>query len=238
MADDVLVFNHHQANLNVRTSTSATGATRSRSYITTTVHSEPIVAMLDEGAVAKRAAEMLAQRIREQTERITDTVKASTAKARRAAERAFARGEAWAVKRYAGGRTGATPPRPGEDRAFNHSGRLARSIVANFSKQSKEWFIRYAANRWRVEDFSSPAAMERAFMQWVARVPVLQDASSDLGIQRAIRETAGELLQKQGMDAGYKAAQARGKRAVEALKTISQPLSDTSMTAEDEEGAA
>jgi hypothetical protein len=237
VADEILVFNHHQANLNVRTSTNPAGVSRTRSYISTTVHSEPIVAMLDEGAVAKRAAEMLAKRIREQTEAIVDTVKASTAKARRTVEKAFYSAKPWAWRRFDGGRTGVTPPRQGENRMFNHSGRLARSIVAGFVKSTKEWRINYTNNRWKLSDFRSAADMAAAFQKWVARVPVLQDASSDLGIQRAIRETARDLLHKQRMDASHREAVLKGQAIRDVAQKASGVLSDTSMT-EDEEAAS
>lgn len=213
MADDVLVINHHQASLTVKAD-AVRGTSKAR--MTTTVTSEPLVFMLEEGAVAKRAAEMFAQRIREQTLAIAEPVKAATARARRTAERAFARGEAWAVQRYSGGRTGVTPPRPGENRAFNHSGRLALGITANYSKQSKEWFIRTAANRWKASDFRSPAAMAHAFREWVARIPVLQDASSDLGIQRAIRTTVEkDVMHKSPMGTPAATAKAQAQARVQ-----------------------
>lgn len=232
-SDGVIVFNTHESP-GSRLVTSSTGkGTR----IQTTVTSEPLIAMLDEGAVAKLAAEALAKAIREQTLAITEPVKASTAKARRVLERAFSQGKAYAVKRFVGGKMGATPPVAGSDRMFNHSGRLARSIVANFSKQSKEWFIRYAGNRWNVADFSSPAAMQRAFQQWVARVPVLQDASSDLGVQRAIRETAAGLIDKAAMGTSHRTAMLKGRAVLEQFQKAASLLSDTTMT-RDEEGAA
>jgi hypothetical protein len=231
-SDDVQVINVHKAGPVLSVKSSGKGT-----RITTTVTSQPITVMLDEGAVAKRAAEVLARTIREQTERITQMVKPATAAARRTIEKAFARGEAYAVKRFTGGRTGVTPPRSGENRKFNHSGRLARSIVANYSKKSKEWFINYAANRWRPEDFKSMAAMQEAFAKWVALVPVLQDASSDLGIQRAIRETVADILHVHGMGADHKRAMQWGKTAVEGLQKTGDVLS-TGGSDSDEEAAA
>lgn len=233
----VQVINHHQANLHIKETTTSTGV-RSKSYITTTVKSEPITFMLDEGAVAKAGAEMLARRIREQTQGIAEVVKPATAKARQAIEKAYAEGKAYAVKRYSGGRIGATPPVAGAVRMFNHSGRLARSIVARYVKSTKEWAINYAANRWRVEDFGSAAQMAVAFQKWVDRVPVLQDASSDLGIQRAIRETFAEVIQKQQMGADHKTAMAKGRAKLDRFRQVAGSLSDTSMSEQDEEEAA
>lgn len=240
MADEVQVINHHQADLRVSNKVSARGAvsTKSKIVMTTTTTSSPILVMLDEGAVAKRAAEVFAKTIREQTLAIADTVKASTAKARRTVEKAFYSAKPWAWRRFDGGRTGVTPPRQGENRKFNHSGRLANSIVAMFRKQTKEWVINFAANRWNPRDFRSLAAMREAFRDWVGHVPVLQDASSDLGIQRAIRDTFADVLQPQVMGADHRAAMARGKAFQARFQTAANALNDTTMTQDDEEAAS
>jgi hypothetical protein len=219
MADDVLVINHHQANLQVKDRVNAKGVvTGTRTFMTTTVKSEPITFMLDEGAVAKRAAEMLAQRIREQTEQITETVSAGAQAARRTAEKAFFAGKGWALKRYSGGRMGLIPPRVGENRLMNHSGRLAESIVAAFVKSTKEWRINFAANRWNPKDWPDIGTMQRAFQKWVDRVPVMQDASSDIGIRSAIKDTFADVVAKGQMDEGYRAAKLRAERALKVLQ--------------------
>lgn len=217
--DDVQVINHHQANLNVKERVNKAGnVTGQRSYMTIEVHSEPITVMLDEGAVAKKAAEMLAQRIREQTKAITKTVDESTAKARRKLEKAFAQGKTYAVRQFTGGRTGVTPPHVGSNQAFNHSGRLANGIVAQFVKSTKEWAINFPANRWDPKHWGDLGKMQVAFQKWVALVPVLQDASSDIGIRKAIEETFGDVLQKQKMDTDHKTAMQRGRSFVELVQ--------------------
>lgn len=237
-ADDVLVINHHQANLQVKertTSRTVVGpvpnfgevktTTTTKSVMTISVQSEPIVMMLEEGEVAKRAAEMLAQRIREQTSQISEMVDdEDTVKARAKMERAFYKAKPYAWRRYDGGRTGVTPPRSGERRKFNHSGRLVQSIVAAYVEKTKEWRINFAANRWNPRDWKSQADMQRAFQEWVARVPVLQDASSDMGIQRAIRETFADVMEKQRMGADYRAAKLRGEMIVKTLQAAARVL--------------
>jgi hypothetical protein len=216
--DDVLVFNHHQADLKVSDRVNAKGAvTGQRTFVVTTM-SEPITVMLDEGEVARRAAQMLAQRIREQTEHIVERVDESTEKARRNVERAFYKAKPWAWRKFDGGRTGVTPPRAGENRKYNHSGRLAQSIVAAFVKSTKEWRINFAANRWNPRDWRSLGDMQRAFQGWVNRVPVLKDASADLGIQQAIRETFSEVMQKAEMAANARYEQLKRQAKLEAIK--------------------
>lgn len=237
--DDVLVINHHQANLQVKDRVNSMGVvTGQRTVISVTVDSEPIALMLDEGVVAKRAAEMFAQRVREQTEQISSLVKPSTAKARGVTERAFAKGKSWALRRYSGGRTGATPPVAGALRQFNHSGRLARSIVAAYVESTKEWRINIAANRWNVRDFRNEGQMQAAFQKWVDQVPMLKDASSDIKIQRAIRETFADVMQKQRMGTDFKTAQMRGKAAVELLQKASGAARGGGFERDDEEAVA
>jgi hypothetical protein len=216
--DDVLVINHHQASLEVRDRVNAKGAVTGQRTFSITTMSEPITVMLDEGEVARKAAEMLAQRIREQTEQIAETVDESTEKARRNVERAFYKAKPWAWRRFDGGRTGVTPPRVGENRKYNHSGRLAQSIVAAFVKSTKEWRINFAANRWNLKDWRSLADMQRAFQGWVNRVPVLKDASADLGIRHAIEETFADVMHKAKMAADARAEQLKRQMKLEAIK--------------------
>lgn len=228
--DDVQVINHHRPDvggvLQVRDRVNKAGAVTGQRTFTTITVSEPITVMLDEGEVARRAAQMLAQRIREQTEQIVETVDDATAKARRSVERAFYKAKPWAWRKFDGGRTGVTPPRTGENRKYNHSGRLAQSIAAAFVKSTKEWRINFAANRWNPRDWRSVADMQRAFQGWVNRVAVLKDASADLGIQQAIRETFAEVLQKSKMAADARAEQLKRQMKLQAIR-----LAETVLTA-------
>lgn len=220
--DDVQVINHHQANLQVKERTAKSGKITKSTFITTTVESEPIAVMLEEGAVARRAAEMFAERIREQTKQIAEQVKPATAAARRKLEKAYAAGKPDAVRRFSGGRTGATPPKV-TNQAFNHSGRLANGIVATFRKTEKDWAINYPANRWNPKDWPSIGAMEVAFRRWVAHVPVLQGrASHDPAIRKEIEKTFEDVLQKQRMGADHKQALAVGKAVVQALQLLAR----------------
>lgn len=224
-SDSVQVINHHQANLNIKERTNAAGkVTGYRSNITVEVHSEPVAVCLDEATVARFIAEMFAKQAREQTKAITKTVKPATAKARRNLEKAFSAGRTYALKQFAGGRIGVTPPVAGSNQSYNHSGRLADSIVASLrgKDESAEWVINYAANRWDIKHWGDEAKMQKAFREWVALVPVLSHPQEDLGIQRAARDMMGEVLHKQGMDAGARAAKLRGDQIVRVLQTVAK----------------
>ena len=203
-SDDVIPINVHRATLNVT-------ERRGKPHTSVTVTSEPIAVILDDKALIAKIADAMARRIREQTEAIADTVKPQTAEYRRKAEKAFAAGKLWAVKRYSGGRTGVTPPRTGSDRSFNHSGRLASSIVAQWQKAAKAWVINVAANRWNVSDFSSLAQMERAFQEWVQRVPILR-GQRDAEVQKAGEATVRNMMVKGAMGESPKAVVARAER--------------------------
>lgn len=205
-ADDVIPFNVHVPGA-MHTRTRKSGS----QYITTTVSSEGVAAVLSDKAIAMAIAEVIARRIREQTEAITDTVRESTAVTRRVVERAFARGESWAVRRFAGGRMGSTPPRSGENRMFNHSGRLAQSVVARFSRKADGFVINVAANRWNVAQFRSLNDMRLAFQKWVDRVPVIMAPFADLEVFRALEKSTGGILRKGRMTSAEARKQARAE---------------------------
>lgn len=247
--DSVQVINHHQANLNIKertttstrttggdvhgpggivihrpTTTTTTTRTSYKTNITVEVHSEPIAVCLDEAAVARHIAVMYAQRVREQTKAIAKTVEPATAAKRRSLEKAFAQGKSYAVKQFSGGRTGVTPPVAGSNQAFNHSGRLADGIVAMLRGKDKdaEWVINYPANRWDLKHWGDASKMQAAFQKWVALVPILQDASSDVGIVKAAKDMMADVLHKQKMDAGHRASKLAGEQIVKVLQFVAR----------------
>lgn len=217
-SEDVIVIN--AAQMQIRTRPSG----RQQTTLSLTVKSEPIVYNISAPALLQNAAIALATQIREQTEGISAIVKPSTKKAREVAERAYAQGKPWAVRRYAGGRMGATPPRFGEQRAFNHSGRLAKSIVARYQDKSKQFVINYAANRWNVADFQSQAHMDIAIQRWISMVPVLQKPSADISVQRAFQRSHAEMVTKHHMGLSERQAEVTGQMAVRILQLAAQAL--------------
>lgn len=136
MADQVVLLNEL---LEQRTSKSG------KKRVTIRVKAEPIIVNTDPKALGKPIAEAIAHHYRERIKGITTKASASTLRARKVAAKAFAEGKAWAVKRYAGGRTGATPPNQ-SDRLGNDSGRFADTITANASSDG-HWRVNVAANR-------------------------------------------------------------------------------------------
>lgn len=104
----------------------------------------------DPKALGQPVADGIANHYRQAVKSIGEAVSAATRKYRERAAKAFAEGKPWAVKRYAGGRTGAKPPNQSVAQ-FNDSGRFADSIVANASSDGA-WRVNVAANRLSTDD--------------------------------------------------------------------------------------
>jgi|GEM_PF-2316635 hypothetical protein len=115
-----------------------------KSRYTVVVRSEKLVHNLSAKALGKGPAQAIVAVLRERIAGIAAVAAPATIKAREVARRAFLRGAPWAMKRYAGGRTGQMLP-DSSDRLFNDSGRFAKTLTANASDDA--WRINVAANR-------------------------------------------------------------------------------------------
>lgn len=180
MADDIVILN------DVLTQrTSATGKQR----VTISVRSEPIVHDLDPRRMAEGPALAIAALFRERVSGITAVASQATLRARAVAAKAFAAGESWAMRRYSGGKIGPMAPNQ-SDRAFNDSGRLAKSIVAQ--ARDDEWRINVAGNRFQAADVKGgQAGITRIWDQLVALVPEFGNPAmlmDDLRVRKAIEE--------------------------------------------------
>jgi hypothetical protein len=145
--DDIVVLNE---GYELRTSKS--GKTR----FTIVQKSESLYINTSPRELGAEIANAMALTLREKMKGIGVTVSPATKRAREVAARAFARGESWAMKRYAGGRTGAMAPGQ-SDKMFQDSGRMAESITANASKDDS-WRINVAANRFSADTATGGAA--------------------------------------------------------------------------------
>jgi hypothetical protein len=109
------------------------------------IDAEPMTINVDPKMLGQPIANAIAHHFRERIRGITEKASPATIRMRQTAAKAFAAGEAWALKRYSGGRTGAKPPNQ-SDRLFNDSGRFADSIAANASSDGA-WRVNVAGNR-------------------------------------------------------------------------------------------
>jgi hypothetical protein len=160
MADEkIVILNQGWSSLEQRTS--KTGKQR---FVIET-KSEPLAFNLSPTALGAPIAQALAQHWRAEILAIAAKAAPATLKARETAARAFAAGKSWAQKRYSGGRIGAMPPAQSEQ-AFNDSGRFAKSVTANASKDGS-WRINVAANRLS----GDASTVERIYRRLVELVP-------------------------------------------------------------------
>jgi hypothetical protein len=140
------------------------------------IKSAPVAVVVDAAMLGLPVATALADTITAQIEDIGEPAKDSTIKARKVEARAFVAGEPWAVKRYSGGRTGATPPNIHSTRMFNNSGRLARSIAVRATKDGV-YIVNCAANRLNPADFKG-GEMGPAYQHMVSELVRLVPAMS------------------------------------------------------------
>lgn len=159
---DVVVLNR-----GLEQRTSASGKQR----YTIKVTSEPLIFDLDPRSFGRDLANAVAHHFRERIKGITAVAAPATLKARAVAERAFKAGKPWALKRYAGGRTGPLAPNQ-TNRAFNDSTRFEKTITANASSDGA-WRVNVAANRLS----GDPAMVQRIWNRLVDLVPEFSDPS-------------------------------------------------------------
>lgn len=160
---------------------------------TITVKSEPLIFNTDPKTLGAPVAHAIAHHFRERIRGITAIASPATLRARKSAAKAFAAGEAWAVKRYSGGRTGPMAPHQ-SDRAFNDSGRFASTITANASKDGM-WRINVAANRLS----GDTTTVERIWNRLVQLVPEFANPAmlmeNDL-LRRSIEKATRDAIKK------------------------------------------
>jgi len=148
--------------------------------------SDPITINLDPKTLGKPVAEAIAHHLRERVRGISERASPATLRARAVAAKAFAAGEAWALKRYAGGKMGGRAPNQ-SDRSFNDSGRFAESIAVGASKDDS-WRINVAANRLSSATATGGAAgVQRIWEKLVSLVPEFADMGKLMAASDVVR---------------------------------------------------
>lgn len=144
MAQTTILLNDF--GLQRRDRTTASGV---KSRYTVEIKSEPLVHVYNPKAMGEGPATAIAEQLRAAVQNIKALASPSTQRKRLQAERAFQHNKSWATKRYAGGRMGSMQPDSAEGAQgalFNDSGRFAKSIVANATRDDA-WIVNMAANR-------------------------------------------------------------------------------------------
>lgn len=135
------------------------------------VKSEALIVSLDTKLLEQGVAQAIATELRERVEGITEDAAPATLKARADERKAYAAGKPWAKRRFEGGKMGPTPPTT-STKAFNNSGRFAKSIVATAVSGGK-WIVNWAANRIDPQTGN----VERIWNRLIALVPAFADVS-------------------------------------------------------------
>jgi hypothetical protein len=168
-----------------------------KSRFTVSIRADAIPHVFDAQELGRGPAEAIAKAIGDQIRGVRQTVSEATVLARKAAATAFAAGKEWARGRYAGGRTGPTPPGTG-DGLFNDSGRLANGIYAQ-AVGDQEWTINVPANRFDPSTFDGGVPALQAMIERLqAAVPALRNGESLARIPevtRAIESSVADIIQ-------------------------------------------
>jgi len=170
-----------------RTRTTASGKTSDR--YTITIDAEPFGLNFDTKQLGSGVAQAIANHLRTRISEIGAQASPATLRARKNAETAFSAGKQWAMRRYAGGRTGATPPNQ-STRIGNDSGRLANGIVANPTKDNN-WVINVPANRLNAQFLGSEEALLRVIeriRQYVPEFGSAHEMTTVLSVRRAMKD--------------------------------------------------
>jgi hypothetical protein len=185
------------------------------------IKSEPLQINLDETALGAPVAVAIKKVIQQQIEGIAETASSGTLLTRKYATNAYGRSEPWAMKRYAGGRTG--PKQPGKSAAlFNDSGRLAEGLAVRANPKEGAFTINVPANRFDESTFKSRAlflAMLERFGQLVPAVGQPETVLDDPRVQRAIREGM-EKVMYQKVQQGSAAALEVAKEGLELVRGL------------------
>jgi hypothetical protein len=199
-----------------------------KSRFTIDFRANPLAIRVDPEVLGREVANAIAAAVTSGIQSITATATASTQLARKYALNAAHRGEAWVVKRYAGGKTpAALPGSVSRDRLFNDSGRLARSVFARANSEEQGYTINVAANRLDRDSFG--AGFERMLARLRDLVPVLRapetELHADAGVRKALLHTAANLVSK---------ADERWIKAAESTLRVAKGAADLVSTAHDE----
>lgn len=189
------------------------------------IEAEPLIFNVDPKALGAPVAKAIVQHLKTAVASISVNASKATLAAREKEKKAFDRGAAWAVRRFSGGRMGATPPKDGERRAFNHSGRFVDSITANASRDGA-WRVNVAANRL---DAKTSNNVQRIWERLRELVPEFADAGQLMSkpiVASAIRQAQQAMITKGKARAGKASAWDLATAAAQLVRTAVDIIDD------------
>ncbi len=191
----VVINDFGSGSLERRTRMSASGKSKDRWSVT--LDANPLSFDFDTKTIGRGVADTIAAHLRKRVSEIGAVASPSTQLKRKYAASALARGESWAVRRYSGGRTGATPPNQ-SPRLFNDSGRFARGITVGPTRDNN-WVINVPANRLNATQLGSENALSEIvnkLRQYVPEFGSAVDLVQVPVVKHAIHGVVGELRGK------------------------------------------
>lgn len=188
--DTVVLNDFSGVTFEQRTRTSPTGKTGTRYSLS--IEAEPILHNLDGVMLGRGPANAIRDILEKQSRSIGEFTTKATQKARDKMAKAYAAGKDYAIKRYTGGRTGATPPKDGgTDRIGVDSGRLAGGWFVMQNPVEQSFTVNVPANRFTPETWGGSMASLQAWVQrFVSLVPALRDPKSILASDEFVRAVA------------------------------------------------
>ncbi len=201
ITQDVFVLNDFGGStLEERRRTTSSG-TKSRYSVT--IKAEPILINLDPVRLGQGPAFAIRDALRRSIKNIAAFAAESTRKRRERSAREFARGGASATRRYAGGRTGATPPNQ-SGRMFNDAGRLADNLEVRQTGEDGSWIVNVVANRLDPSTFTGAAyeAMVRRLMElapvWRGGEQLLKEPDVVAAIRKGLEDSFAKVGEARG----------------------------------------
>lgn len=152
------------------------------------IRADPLEHDLDEVELGRGPAAAIREAIATGIKAIRQRASDATIRKREQARAALARGEAWAVRRYAGRQPGQS------DRLFNDSGTLAAGLTVQ--QRGKEWLVLAPANRGSDGEGFDGAEMARMQERLAELVPAIADPTSDARVREAIEASAARVVRK------------------------------------------
>lgn len=215
----VVLSSFGDGSLERRTRTTAAGKSSDR--YTVTIDAKPLILDFDPKTLGRGVAATITAHLQRRVSEIGALASAGTQLNRKYAQDALAKGKAWAVKRYAGGRIGAMTPNQ-SPRLFNDSGRFVKGITVGPTKDNN-WVINVAANRLNATQLGSETALKSIVTMLRSHVPEFGSANELAKIpqvQHAISNAAAALKVKQNEQRFHKLREFTNELTKIALETL------------------
>lgn len=168
---------------------------RSRNGVTRysiSVDAEPLLLSLSREKIGKPVADAIRDAIRAGIRAISAPAATATNERRTRARKAMAEGKAWALKRYAGGRSGSSSPGQSTN-LYNDSGRFAAGLVVQQNTTEGTFTINVPANRLDPSTFT-PLRFTEMVRRLGELVPALRNPFEVPAVQESIEAVVGDVM--------------------------------------------